>query len=85
VRATVAESPAGSRWARRWRIFRYEIQRWQDSVILDADEAVERPCRLTNESLAAQRPLDLVPCQRSKYCPNGGTAGRHSEAARAPS
>jgi hypothetical protein len=60
-RGVVSEGSVGARWAGRWRIFRYEIRRWRDGVIPDIDEAVESPRRVTNEPLAAQRLLDLVP------------------------
>ena len=42
-RGVVAEGAVGSRWARRFRIFRYEVRRWRDGVIPDVDEAVESP------------------------------------------
>jgi hypothetical protein len=61
-RGVVGEGPVGTRWAGRLRIFRYEIRRWRDGVILDIDEAVESPCRVTDDPLMAQRLLDLVPC-----------------------
>jgi hypothetical protein len=60
-RGVVGEGSVGARWAGRWRIFRYEIRRWRDGVIPDIDEAVESPCRVTDDPLAAQRLLDLVP------------------------
>ncbi|MEA2211591.1 MAG: hypothetical protein QOF83_1539 [Solirubrobacteraceae bacterium] len=60
-RGAVAEGPVGTRWAGRFRIFRYEIRRWRDGQIPDIDEAVESPRRLTNEETRAQRVLDLVP------------------------
>jgi hypothetical protein len=61
ARGVVAEGAVGSRWARRLRIFRYEVRRWRDGVIPDADEAVESPRRLTDDPRLAQRVLDLVP------------------------
>jgi hypothetical protein len=60
-RGVVGEGPVGSRWARRLRIFRYEIRRWRDGVISDIDEAVESPCRVTDDAYMAQRLLELVP------------------------
>jgi hypothetical protein len=60
-RGVVGEGSVGARWAGRWRIFRYEIRRWRDGVIPDIDEAVESPCRVTDDPLVAQRLLDLVP------------------------
>jgi hypothetical protein len=60
-RGVVAEGAVGSRWAGRFRIFRYEVRRWRGGVIPDIDEAVESPQRLTDDSEAAQRMLDLLP------------------------
>jgi hypothetical protein len=61
ARGVVAEGPVGSRWARRMRIFRYEIRRWHSGVIPDLGEAVQSPRRLTDDQQVAQRILDLVP------------------------
>ena len=52
-RGVVAEGPVASRWASRWRIFRYEVRRWHDGSIPDVDEAVESPRRLTEDPRAA--------------------------------
>jgi hypothetical protein len=60
-RGVVAEGAVGSRWAGRFRIFRYEVRRWRDGVIPDIGEAVESPQRLTGDPLLARHILDLVP------------------------
>ena len=60
-RGVVAEGPVGTRWAGRFRIFRYEIRRWRDGRIPDVAEAVGGPRRLTDEDARARRVLDLVP------------------------
>jgi hypothetical protein len=60
-RGVVAEGAVGSRWAGRFRIFRYEVRRWRDGVIPDIGEAVESPQQVTGDPLLAQRVLDLVP------------------------
>ena len=60
-RGVVAEGAVGSRWAGRFRIFRYEVRRWRDGVIPDIGEAVESPQQLTGDPLLAQHILDLVP------------------------
>jgi hypothetical protein len=60
-RGVVAEGPVGTRWAGRFRIFRYEIRRWPDGHIPDVAEAVGSPRRLTDEEARAQQVLDLVP------------------------
>ena len=61
VRGVVAEGAVGSRWAGRFRIFRYEVRRWCGGIIPDVDEAVESPQRLTDDPDVAQRVLDLAP------------------------
>ncbi len=60
-RGVVAEGPVGTRWAGRFRIFRYEIRRWRDGRIPDVDVAVGSPRRLSDDEARAQRVLDLVP------------------------
>jgi hypothetical protein len=60
-RGVVSQGAVGSRWARRFRIFRYELRCWRDGVIPDIAEAVESPQRLTDDSALAQRLLELVP------------------------
>ena len=57
----VAEGPVGARAARRLRIFRYEVRRWREGVIPDADEAAESPRRLSDDRGCGQRLLALVP------------------------
>jgi hypothetical protein len=60
-RGVVAGGAVGSRWAGRFRIFRYEVRCWKDGVIPDLDEAVESPRRLTDDPELAQRMLALAP------------------------
>ena len=60
-RGVVSEGAVGARWARHFRIFRYELRRWRDGEIPDVAEAVESPQRLTNDPALAQRILDLMP------------------------
>ena len=60
-RGVVAEGAVGSRLARRFRIFRYEVRRWPNGVIPDAAEAVASPHLLTEDPTQAERLLDLVP------------------------
>jgi hypothetical protein len=60
-RGVVAEGAVGSRWAGRFRIFRYEVRRWRGGVIPDVDEAVDSPQRLTDDPGVAQRVLELAP------------------------
>ena len=51
----------GTRFAGRFRLFRYEIRRWRDGVIPDVAEAVESPRRLSDDADCARRLLELVP------------------------
>jgi hypothetical protein len=44
----------------RRRVFRYEVRRWRDGIIADADEAVASPQRLSSDPVVARRLLDLV-------------------------
>jgi hypothetical protein len=60
-RGVVAEGAVGSRWAGRFRPFRYEVRCWRGGIIPDVDEAVESPRRLTDDLEVAQRVLDLAP------------------------
>jgi hypothetical protein len=59
-RGVVAEGAVGSRWAGRFRMFRYEVRRWRGGIIPDVDEAVESPRRLTDDPDPARRALGLV-------------------------
>ena len=61
ARGVVASGPVGSRWAGRFRIFRYEIRCWCDGVIPDIGEAVDSPQRLTDDEDVARLLLRLVP------------------------
>jgi hypothetical protein len=59
-RGVVVEGPVASRRMGRLRVFRYEVRRWRDGVIADADEAVASPRRLSDDPLQAHRLLELV-------------------------
>ena len=59
-RGVLAEGPVGTKWAGRFRIFRYEIRRWRDGVIPD-EAAAAATVRVSSELDCAQRLLDLVP------------------------
>jgi hypothetical protein len=59
-RGVVAGGAVGSRWAGRFRVFRYEIRLWRNGHIPDVAEAVESPRRLSNDEYRARRVLDLV-------------------------
>jgi hypothetical protein len=57
----VASGPVGSRWAERFRIFRYEIRLWRGGHIPDVAEAVDSPRRLSGAPDEARRVLEAVP------------------------
>ena len=59
-RGVVAEGAVGSAWLGKLRVFRYEIHRWLDGVIPDADHAAATTT-LQLDLANAQRLLDLVP------------------------
>jgi hypothetical protein len=61
-RGVVVEGPVASRRLARLRVFRYEVRRWRDGVIADADEAVASPQLLSEDLLLARRLLELVGC-----------------------
>jgi hypothetical protein len=61
ARGVVAEGPVGSRWVSRWPLFRYELRRWRDGAIPDADEAVDSPRALGGDLARARALLALVP------------------------
>jgi hypothetical protein len=60
-RGVVAEGPVGLPWLGRSRIFRYEVRRWRDGLLQDAEEAVQSPVRLADDEEVARRLLGLVP------------------------
>jgi hypothetical protein len=59
-RGVAVEGPVGSRRLGRWRVFRYEVRRWPDGMIADADEAVASPQLLSGDPAVARRLLGLV-------------------------
>jgi hypothetical protein len=61
-RGVVVEGPVASRRMGRWRVFRYEVRRWRDGIIADADQAVASPQLLSDDPLQARRLLELVGC-----------------------
>jgi hypothetical protein len=60
-RGVVAEGPVGTRWGRRFRVFRYEVRRWREGVIPDLAYAVGSPVQITDDPTVSQRVLDLLP------------------------
>ncbi|MGA8219093.1 MAG: hypothetical protein WB771_11035 [Solirubrobacterales bacterium] len=59
-RGVVAEGAVGSRWAGRFRIFRYEIRLWPGGHIPDVAEAVDSPRRLSTDEGRVRRVLEVV-------------------------
>jgi hypothetical protein len=59
-RGVVAEGAVGARWARRFRIFRYEIRLWRGGHIPDVAEAVDSPRRLSDQEQSARHMLDVA-------------------------
>lgn len=60
-RGVSAEGPVGMAWLGRSKWFRYEVRRWRNGVIPDAERAVESPQRLSVDRWQAQRVLNLAP------------------------
>jgi len=60
-RGVVIEGPVFVRGLARLRTFRYEVRRWPEGIVADADQAVGGPQRLTTDPVTAQRLLALVP------------------------
>jgi hypothetical protein len=59
-RGVVAEGAVGSKWARPFRVFRYEIHRWRDGSIPDVACAIESPVLVSADPTVAQRIVDLA-------------------------
>ena len=59
-RGVVAEGAVGTRWARPFHVFRYEIHLWRDGVIPDVGCAIDSPVRLSVDPAVAQRMLALA-------------------------
>ena len=60
-RGVVKEGAVGLAWLGRFRFFCYEIRRWRDGVIPDADQAVDSPVDLGAAAYQARALLALVP------------------------
>jgi hypothetical protein len=60
-RGSVSEGAVGSSALGRLRMFRYEIRRWRDGRIPDADEAIDSPRRLTTDPAITSAVLEAVP------------------------
>ena len=55
------EGPVGSRLLRRFRVFRYEVRRWEGGTIPDLSYAVGGPTTLTNQVSRIDAVFELLP------------------------
>jgi hypothetical protein len=63
-RGVVFEGSVSSPWLGWMRVFRYEVRRWRDGVLLDDEPAVVGPLRLSDDPVQARSLLEwtnLVP------------------------
>ena len=60
-RGVVAEGPVGTRWAGRFRLFRYEVRCWREGSIPDIQDAIGSPVRLVDDLNHAQRIIHVLP------------------------
>ena len=61
ARGVVVEGPVAVGPARHVRLLRYEVRRWRDGTIVDLDQAVGGPLRVSDDPAVAHRVLALVP------------------------
>jgi hypothetical protein len=59
-RGVVAEGTVGTKWARPFRVFRYEIHRWRNGVIPDLASAIGSPVRVSTDPAVAERVVELA-------------------------
>jgi hypothetical protein len=60
-RGVVAEGAVGSRLLSRFRVFRYEVRRWEGGTIPDLSHAVGGPISLTADVTRIEAVFDLLP------------------------
>ncbi len=61
TRGVVAGGPVASRWAGRFRLFRYEVRCWKDGVIPDLAAAVASPVTVSTDPVRAECILQTLP------------------------
>ena len=59
-RGVVVEGPVGASVFSRWRVFRYEVRRWREGILPDADQAPGGPVLVTAREDLARLVLALV-------------------------
>lgn len=59
-RGVVVEGAVGSQQLGRLRTFRYEVRRWSNGVLPDADEAIGGPQRVSDDADQAGRLLEMA-------------------------
>lgn len=78
ARGVTVEGPVASRYLGRFRTFRYEVRRWRDGTIADAQEAVASPQRVSDDE--AQARLVLASQARTRFQqPRARHSGAESE------
>jgi hypothetical protein len=60
-RGVVSAGSVGSRYAGRFRLFRYELRCWSGGAIPDVADAVDSPQRVTDDPVVTRRVLELAP------------------------
>lgn len=61
TRGVVVEAPVGCRLAGHFRVFRYEIRRWDGGTIPDVSSAVGSPVLVSSDAAVIARALAVVP------------------------
>jgi hypothetical protein len=59
-RGVVVEGPVFAPWLAPTRLFRYEVRRWSEGVLPDADQAIDGPQRVSGDLVLARELLDRV-------------------------
>jgi hypothetical protein len=60
-RGVVCHGPVGLRGLGRFRLFRYEVRRWNDGYIPDVEEAVASPIPIPTDADRTRRLIESVP------------------------
>ncbi|MBA3431021.1 MAG: hypothetical protein H0U16_06020, partial [Actinobacteria bacterium] len=60
ARGVTVQGPVANRHLARFRLFRYEVRRWPNGTISDADQAVSSPQRVSDDEADARLVLALA-------------------------